>query len=40
MTGQEYLELTRKPTNNLRESLIVIIVAKQTTMWQIAGIEY
>jgi hypothetical protein len=40
MTDQEYLEVTREPTNNLRERLIVIIVENQTTMRQIGGIEY
>lgn len=39
-TDQKYLEITRKQTNNLRENFIAIIVANQTTMQQIAGIEY
>jgi hypothetical protein len=40
MTDQEYLEVTRKQTNNLGENLITIIVANQTTMQEIPGIEY
>ena len=39
-TDPKYLEITRKQTNNLRENFIAIIVANQTTMQQIAGIEY